>query len=54
MLVLQEVRKMDTQKFPPCPYCGSTEMRTGFQTYEATVKKQRGSRMGGRALKDVF
>lgn len=24
MLVLQEVRKMDTQKFPPCPYCGST------------------------------
>ena len=54
MLVLQEVRKMDTQKFPPCPYCGSTEMRTGFQTYEATVKKQRGSMMGGSALQHLF
>ena len=45
---------MDTQKFPPCPYCGSTEMRTGFQTYEATVKKQRGSMMGGSALQHLF
>ena len=44
---------MDTQKFPPCPYCGSTEMRTGFQTYEATVKKQRGSMMGGSALQQL-
>ena len=54
MLVLQEVRKMDTQKFPPCPYCGSTEMRTGFQSYEATVKKQRGSMMGGSTLQHLF
>ena len=45
---------MDTQKFPPCPYCGSTEMRTGFQTYEATVKKQRGSMMGGSTLQHLF
>ena len=45
---------MDTQKFPPCPYCGSTEMRTGFQTYEATVKKPRGSMMGGSALQHLF
>lgn len=45
---------MNTQKFPPCPYCGSTEMRTGFQTYEATVKKQRGSMMGGSALQHLF
>ena len=29
-------------------------MRTGFQTYEATVKKQRGSMMGGSALQHLF
>ena len=27
---------------------------TGFQTYEATVKKQRGSMMGGSALQYLF
>ena len=29
-------------------------MRTGFQTYEATVKKQRGSMMGGSTLQHLF
>ena len=29
-------------------------MRTGFLTYEATVKKQRGSMMGGSALQHLF
>ncbi len=54
MLVLQEVRKMDTQKFPPLPICGVQRSRTGFQTYEATVKKQRRSMMGGSALQHLF